>query len=653
MSVFLRKLLVPAAVIGLTAALWSFQGNKAKQQAPQAAATLSSTYTPVLTQANSSGMNHQFSVGASLPAATTNPDVSPLQSWQVFFCLGDGRFWMGSLADFEARNFHYRQPGMYNPYVETTEAYDDDDDPSLRTQNTVNVSPTATDPSDQSLRVTMGTGQSVLLQSSRNPKPEDYITYIITYEHNKAECRENMRGDLKFHYDDSVMTYDGMDTGHYPSGQQVLNTSGTGSGVVQIDFNTLAYQEQRNVFLHFIVKDVKITAPFVPSWVDMTGIIPDPTHATTNCTTFTANSAMSAQTLVPSHDPNKKVASPSEITILDEWIEYTVHFQNDGPGPATWVTIEDELDLFLSNAAPVFVDAYPPGKLTNTTPVHAGRPRTWRWTFNGLNLRSIHEPGYGISFTEADTKGFLKFKVHVDTIVDCGAILNRARIVFDCNPPMWTDYAVTAINCASQGTMTACVDSGIQWLPPLDSLTPGTPVGSLLAGYGLNLSAYQHFKWYPSVGLTDPWSPNTGLDMARPGEYALVASKACGRRIFILPVGTTAGPPTSPIIVEDVPGDCQADLLVSGGEPPYTFKWQYNGGPPQSGSSTLSLVGKSNVSVTVTDSSPNSIIPSGPCAVVFTPIPGKCGQTPWPWCWVWAALGISALLVVIYRFRKK
>lgn len=99
--------------------------------------------------------------------------------------------------------------------------------------------------------------------------------------------------------------------------------------------------------------------------------------------------------------------------------------------------------------------------------------------------------------------------------------------------------------------------------------------------------------------------------------------------------------------VADTPGDCIADLQVSGGNPPYSFQWEWNGQQRTYNSQTLSLNWKSNVQVTVTD--------SNGCSTVFQPVPGNCNW--WNVWWLWGTVAALAIVflakAVVSIFKKK
>ena len=147
------------------------------------------------------------------------------------------------------------------------------------------------------------------------------------------------------------------------------------------------------------------------------------------------NAATSAQTVIGSYDPNDKMESRGErvdVTtwVQEDWMYYTVRFQNDGTAPAVNVRIEDTLeptlqaDTFqmLESSHPVVTD-------------RVGNQITWR--FNNIQLVDS-------SVDLAASQGFVYFKVRsAPGMVNGSTIQNDAEIYFDFNPAIITNNFTT------------------------------------------------------------------------------------------------------------------------------------------------------------------------------------------------------------------
>ncbi len=149
------------------------------------------------------------------------------------------------------------------------------------------------------------------------------------------------------------------------------------------------------------------------------------------------NTATVAQPVTGSFDPNDKLAATSsgwseELYYIgqDEWIDYTIRFQNTGTDTAFTVVITDtlaaELDMASFQqrvASHAFEVAFKPGRVVE-------------WTFADILL-----PDSNVN--EAASHGAVSFRVKPVLPLLAGTVIqNIANIYFDFNPPVITEPSV-------------------------------------------------------------------------------------------------------------------------------------------------------------------------------------------------------------------
>jgi fimbrial isopeptide formation D2 family protein len=143
------------------------------------------------------------------------------------------------------------------------------------------------------------------------------------------------------------------------------------------------------------------------------------------------NSFTTSQVVVGSYDPNdKNEARGANVQIgqfsQDDYLFYTIRFQNSGTAAAETVRIEDTLNSQYNFASVQMISAshdYTMVRINNQL----------IWTFNNINLPAeiINEPG---------SHGYVTFKIKLNPGFVVGAIIpNTAEIYFDFNPPIITN----------------------------------------------------------------------------------------------------------------------------------------------------------------------------------------------------------------------
>ena len=138
-----------------------------------------------------------------------------------------------------------------------------------------------------------------------------------------------------------------------------------------------------------------------------------------------------------SYDPNDKTAQTSSrlsealyYINEDEWIDYTIRFQNTGNAEALFVTVTDtlpeELDMTsfqMGVASHGYALSFKPGRVVE-------------WFFDGINLPDS-------TSDEAGSHGFIKFRIRPVQPLSAGSVIeNIANIYFDFNDPVITEPSV-------------------------------------------------------------------------------------------------------------------------------------------------------------------------------------------------------------------
>lgn len=154
-------------------------------------------------------------------------------------------------------------------------------------------------------------------------------------------------------------------------------------------------------------------------------------------TDYTNNSNTEHVTVTGSYDPNDKTARTStrasdELYFIDndEYIDYTIRFQNTGTDPAFTVVITDTLSAELD------MSSFQPGVCSHPCTVDFKAGRVVEWTFNDILL-----PDSNVN--EAASHGLTSFRIKLNEPVLPGTVIeNTANIYFDFNEPVITEPSV-------------------------------------------------------------------------------------------------------------------------------------------------------------------------------------------------------------------
>lgn len=145
-----------------------------------------------------------------------------------------------------------------------------------------------------------------------------------------------------------------------------------------------------------------------------------------------------AELLLCSYDPNDKLVRSSKLTknrftLFDQYLYYTIRFQNTGNYPARNITIIDTLDRDLDFATFEFLGASHP--ITEVL----GKNNTVQFVFKSINLPDS-------SSNEMASHGFVSFRIKDRAgLAEKTEITNTAYIYFDQNPPIVTNTTLNIL----------------------------------------------------------------------------------------------------------------------------------------------------------------------------------------------------------------
>ncbi|MDY0089704.1 MAG: T9SS type A sorting domain-containing protein [Flavobacteriaceae bacterium] len=181
---------------------------------------------------------------------------------------------------------------------------------------------------------------------------------------------------------------------------------------------------------------VTMQVPVIPT-VNLGGILTNSVSLVAENDENESNNTFSnSQVVVGSFDPNDKAESHGGRVALDtftqdDYLFYTVRFENTGTANAEFVRITDTLSDDLDENTFEMLDA---SHTVNTR--REGSLVTWIFPFIDLPPTSVDEQG---------SQGFVFFRIKPKTGYDVGDIItNTAEIYFDYNPAIITNMVETA-----------------------------------------------------------------------------------------------------------------------------------------------------------------------------------------------------------------
>ena len=213
-------------------------------------------------------------------------------------------------------------------------------------------------------------------------------------------------------------------------GASVTPSSSTGSSLTWNNVGNMNNFDARDLLVRFQVpSDVGLIGTVFSATATVTPTMVDVLPAN--------NTATSLVTVTGSYDPNDKLANTSHgnsSTVYrideDEWVDYTIRFQNTGTDTAFLVVVTDTLPQHLDPATIRM------GAGSHAFSWSLSGQGTLRWVFPNIML-----PDSNVN--EAASHGFVSFRIRPHLPLLPGtAIENTANIFFDFNDPVITEPSV-------------------------------------------------------------------------------------------------------------------------------------------------------------------------------------------------------------------
>lgn len=230
-------------------------------------------------------------------------------------------------------------------------------------------------------------------------------------------------------------------------------------------------------------------------------------------------------TVTCAYDPNDKAANPDRggeesYLLFDEWIYYTIRFQNTGNDTAFTVVLEDELDASLLD-----VGTFTMLQATHaceTIMTDAGKVT---FTFNNIMLPDSNR-------NELESHGAVQFKIRPrEGLPDNTRLENTAAIYFDFNPPIITN---TVINTLVEELPTSTGEAPAEALEGVNVFP--NPAASTVS-IDISTTSKPVMLWiYDARGKVvrrahlDPGLREVAVDLLPPGPYLFHCIDTDGRK---------------------------------------------------------------------------------------------------------------------------
>lgn len=203
-----------------------------------------------------------------------------------------------------------------------------------------------------------------------------------------------------------------------------VNAVQTSNGFT-LNYSNLLPQETRYI-------SISIPVPTIPTVQLGENLSAAVTISATNTDVYPNNNSFVTNHLIgAAYDPNEKCENHGPTIVKDnftneDYLVYTIHFQNIGTISTTTVRVEDLLDAKLNPATVRMVHA-------SHDYVLSRQNNQLVWNFNPIYLTPQ-------SVNDADSQGYITFKVKPFAGYEVGDIIpNTASIYFDTNPAIVTN----------------------------------------------------------------------------------------------------------------------------------------------------------------------------------------------------------------------
>lgn len=252
------------------------------------------------------------------------------------------------------------------------------------------------------------------LYPNGNPKPGFSYGNIISYRNNGEQTISS--GTITFTKSPLVTI----------SNISVVGITSTSTGFTYT-FNDLVPNEVRNLY-------VEMQVPTIPT-VNLGDVITNSAVINPTDVVPMNNEATLSQIVVGSYDPNDKCESHGGKIALNEfssndYLTYTIQFENTGTANAAFIRVEDELNPLLNPNTVEMV-----GSSHDYNLKRIGNKLIWY--FYNINL-----PPSSSSFPSGH--GYIQFRIKPNAGYTIGTIIpNKADIYFDYNPPIITNTFAT------------------------------------------------------------------------------------------------------------------------------------------------------------------------------------------------------------------